>query len=112
MATKPTYYPARTGLLLVDPCNDFLSGCGKPWPRGKEIAEQVGLIGSLKAVVKAAREKGIQVLIVPHHRWEPGRYERWRHANHSRLASAKHQFIAKGTWGGPAAGVGQGGARK
>src|SRR5262249_1294405 len=47
MTTKPTYDPARIGLLLVDPYNDFLSEGGKLWPRVKEVAEQVGLIENL-----------------------------------------------------------------
>jgi nicotinamidase-related amidase len=100
MAAQPAYEPARTGLLLVDPYNDFLSAGGKVWPRVKEVAEQVGLIGNLKAVVKAAREKGVQVFIVPHRRWEPGDYERWRHPNPSQIAVGKRQTFAKGTWGG------------
>jgi nicotinamidase-related amidase len=66
--TKPTYNPTRTGLLLVDPDNDFLSEGGKLWPRVKEVAEQVRLIENLKAVVETVREKNIQVFIVPHHR--------------------------------------------
>ena len=100
MTTKPTYDPARTGLLFVDPYNDFLSEGGKVWPRVKEVAEQVGLIDNLKAVVQAVREKGIPVFIVPHRRWEPGDYERWRHANPSQIAVGKRQTFAKGTWGG------------
>jgi nicotinamidase-related amidase len=100
MTTKPSYDPAQTGLLLVDPYNDFLSEGGKLWPRVKEVAEQVGLIDNLKAVVKTVREKGIQVFIVPHRRWEPGDYERWRHANPSQIAVGKRQTFAKGTWGG------------
>jgi nicotinamidase-related amidase len=100
MTTKPTYDPARTGLLFVDPYNDFLSDGGKLWPRVKEVAEQVGLIENLKAVVQAVWEKSIQVFIVPHHRWEPGDYERWKHANPSQMATARRQTFAKGTWGG------------
>jgi len=44
--------------------NDFFSDGGKLWPIVKEVAEQGGLIGNLKAVVTTAREKGIQVFIV------------------------------------------------
>ena len=66
MTTGPTYDPARTGLLFVDPYNDFLSEGGKLWRRVKEVAEQVGLIDNLKAIVKTSREKSIQVFIVPH----------------------------------------------
>jgi nicotinamidase-related amidase len=100
MTAEPTYDPGRTGLLLVDPYNDFLSDGGKLWPRLKEIAERVGLIDNLKAIVKTVREKSIQVFFVPHHRWEPGDYEHWKHANHSQIASAKRQLVAKGSWGG------------
>jgi hypothetical protein len=36
-----TNYPSdRTGLLFVDPYNDFLSEGGKLWPLLKEIAEE------------------------------------------------------------------------
>jgi nicotinamidase-related amidase len=100
MTTGPTYDPARTGLLFVDPYNDFLSEGGKLWRRVKEVAEKVGLIDNLKAIVKTSREKSIQVFIVPHHRWEPGDYERRKHPNLSQLASARSQLVAKGTWGG------------
>jgi nicotinamidase-related amidase len=98
--TTPAYNPARTGLLFVDPYNDFLSEGGKLWPRVREVAEQVGLIDNLKVIVKAAREKNIQLFIVPHHRWEPGDYLRWKHTNPSQISSSKIQFCAKGSWGG------------
>jgi hypothetical protein len=45
MTTKPTYDPARTGLLFVDPYNDFRSEGGKLWPRVKEIAEPCPIAG-------------------------------------------------------------------
>jgi nicotinamidase-related amidase len=98
--TQPIYDPKRTGLLLVDPYNDFLSEGGKLWPRVKAVAEHVGLIDNLKAVVRTAREKNIQVFIVPHHRWEPGDYLRWKHPNHSQIASGERQLCAKSSWGG------------
>ena len=44
---QPTYDPATTALLLVDPYNDFLSEGGKLWPRFKAIAEEVKLLGSV-----------------------------------------------------------------
>ena len=50
MTAKSTYDPARTGLLFVDPYNDFLSESGKLSPMVKEAAEQVRLIDNLKAV--------------------------------------------------------------
>src|SRR5271167_4623270 len=38
---KISYPPDRTGLLLQDPYNDFLSEGGKLWPLLKEVAEEV-----------------------------------------------------------------------
>jgi nicotinamidase-related amidase len=81
------YDGAGTGLLLVDPYNDFLASEGKLWPLAKEVAEAVNLLSHLRAIVDAARQAGMQVFFVPHHRWEPGDYAKWKHANHTQIAS-------------------------
>jgi nicotinamidase-related amidase len=81
-----TYHPATTALLLVDPYNDFLSEGGKLWPRVKTIAEQVKMLDHLRVLVKVARDKGIKVYFVPHHRWEPGDYVKWDHPTPYQLA--------------------------
>jgi len=90
---------ARTGLLLVDPSNDFLASEGKLWLFAKEVAEAVNLLSHLRAIVDAARQAGMQVFFVPHHRWEPGDYAKWKHANHTQIASGQRQTFAKDTWG-------------
>jgi nicotinamidase-related amidase len=64
------YPPDRTGLLLVDPDNDFLSEGGKLWPMVQEIAREEHLLDHLRQVVTAARAAKIQAFIVPHYRWE------------------------------------------
>lgn len=75
-------YPLpRTGLLLVDPYNDFLSEGGKLFPMLKGVAEQVNLLDNLRATVACARENGVQVFYVPHRRWQPGDYDNWKHPN-------------------------------
>ena len=94
------YIRETTGLLLVDPYNDFLAPTGKFWPRTKEVAEEVNLLTNLKSVVDAARQTGVRIFIVPHHRWEPGDYTHWKHATPRQLAGAENQIFAKGTWGG------------
>jgi len=94
------YISETTGLLLVDPYNDFLSPTGKFWPRAKEVAEEVNLLTNLKSIVDAARQLGVRIFIVPHHRWEPGDYTHWKHATPRQLAGAENQIFAKGTWGG------------
>ena len=94
------YISEKTGLLLVDPYNDFLSPTGKFWPRTREVAEEVNLLTNLKSIVDAARQSGVRIFIVPHHRWEPGDYTHWKHATPRQLAGAENQIFAKGTWGG------------
>lgn len=94
------YDAARTGLLLVDPYNDFLSDGGKLFPMLRDIATEVQLLDNLRAAVDAARKADIQVVYVPHRRWQPGDYENWDHPNPTqRLVQQRHTF-AEGTWGG------------
>jgi nicotinamidase-related amidase len=80
------YDASRTGLLLVDPYNDFLSDGGKLWPMVKGIADEVGLLDNLRSILAAARAAGVQVFFVPHRRWEPGDYEDWDHPNSTQRA--------------------------
>lgn len=97
---NPVYRADRTGLLLVDPYNDFLSEGGKVFPMIQEIAAEVGLLDNLRETVAAVRNAGIQVFYVPHRRWEPGDYDNWDHPNPTqRLVQERHTF-EKGTWGG------------
>lgn len=98
--TNATYDAKKTALLMVDPYNDFLSEGGKIWPFIKEVAEEVGLIENLRTINKEVRGAGMQVVIVPHRRWQPGDYECWCHPNPTqRLIMQRHSF-AKGEWGG------------
>ena len=98
--TTANYPPDRTGLLLIDPYNDFLSEGGKLWPMVKDIAAEENLLDHLRQIVVAARSAKIQLFVVPHHRAEPSDYTKWKHANPSQIATGKRQTFAKGTWGG------------
>jgi nicotinamidase-related amidase len=95
-----TYTRERTGLLLVDPYNDFLSEGGKLWPRVEAVAREVGLLDNLRTITKAVRRAGIRIFFIPHRRWEPGDYESWAHPSPDQVAVAKRQLFAKDTWGG------------
>ena len=75
--TDTTYPRGRTALLFVDPYNDFLSEGGKVYPHIKPIADEVGLLDNLRRLDGAVRAAGVQVVIVPHRRWEPDDYEHW-----------------------------------
>lgn len=85
-----------TALLLVDPYKDFLSDGDKVWPAIKDVAQEVGLLENLRAVVAATRDAGIQVVIVPHRRWQPGDYEGWEFPNRSQVAVGAHHHISHG----------------
>lgn len=94
------YRAERTGLLLVDPYNDFLSEGGKLFPMIKEVADDVRLLDNLREAVAAARKASIRVFFVPHRRWQPGDYDGWDHPNPTQRAVQQRHTFAKGTWGG------------
>jgi nicotinamidase-related amidase len=94
------YVVTRTGLLLVDPYNDFLSDGGKLWPSIKPVAEQVDLLANLCALIEAARRCGVVVFFVPHRRWREGDYDGWRHPSPWQTLTDRGSFFAESTWGG------------
>ncbi|MGA5200626.1 isochorismatase family cysteine hydrolase [Streptomyces variegatus] len=98
--TAYDYDLTRTGILLVDPLNDFLSDDGKLWPLISEVAQEVELRAHLSDLVSTAREADVPVFYVPHHRWVPGSYESWAHPNPSQRAAGKHQLFAQDAFGG------------
>jgi nicotinamidase-related amidase len=95
-----SYDPSTTAILLVDPYNDFISEGGKLWPRIQAIAEEVHLLDHLRTVLSTARQNGLQVIFVPHHRWQPSDYVSFDNPTPYQLGSAKAQVFAKDTWGG------------
>jgi nicotinamidase-related amidase len=94
------YVANRTGLLLVDPYNDFLSDGGKLWPSVKPVAEQVDLLPHLRAIVEATRRAGVVVFYVPHRRWQEGNYDGWRHPGPWQILTDRASFFPAGMWGG------------
>jgi nicotinamidase-related amidase len=95
-----SYVPAHTGLLLVDPYNDFLSEGGKLHGRAQPVADSVGTLANLKAVVAAVRKAGMQIFYVPHHRAEPDELARWKHPSPYQQRASNAQVFAVGSWGG------------
>jgi len=100
MVVLRRYTASRTGLLLVDPFNDFLSDGGKLWPRIRAGAASVDLLRHLRALVDTARGAGIVVLFVPHRRWREGDFDSWRHPTPWQLTIDREALFADGTWGG------------
>lgn len=96
---ESAYPPEETALLVIDPYNDFLSEGGKLWPSAKEVAEGVGLLDHMRAMLSAARSLGFHVFIVPHHRTKPGDYRTWDHLSPTQQHVVRRQVFAAGSWG-------------
>ncbi|MBS1665379.1 MAG: cysteine hydrolase [Bacteroidetes bacterium] len=94
------YNTSRTGILLVDPYNDFLHPDGKAYGRSKEVIEGVHLLDNMARVIQTARDLKMQVFFVPHHRSEPTDFQSWKYPNMLQLKTKERQTFAKGTWGG------------
>ncbi len=94
------YSCKSTGLLLVDPYNDFLSEGGKLAGLAKTIADAVDTLNNLRKVVTAVRSAGLPVFYVPHHRSTPQDFQGWKHPSPYQLGAGKAQVFAAGSWGG------------
>jgi nicotinamidase-related amidase len=75
----------------------FFECVGKLWPWVKDIAEEVNLLNNLRTIVGTAREAGIKIYHVPHHRWGSGDYVNRKYPSPYQLGAAA---FAKDTWGG------------
>ncbi|MGU7780991.1 isochorismatase family cysteine hydrolase [Burkholderia sp. PU8-34] len=96
-----TYEPELTGLLIVDPYNDFLSEGGKLYELSRSTLKANNVVEHMRQVLAAARAAGVQVLIAPHHRWrECDRHNHWKTIPPIGAAADKGQVFADGTWGG------------
>ena len=68
-----------TGLLVIDPYNDFISEGGKVWNRLKGVAEANDCVPHMLQVLNAARKAGLRVFYALHRRYRPGDYETWKY---------------------------------
>ena len=91
-----------TGILVVDPYNDFISEGGILWPLIKEIAEAVQCVPNMLAVLLAARAAGIRVFFAPHHRdrGPEDEVEGWKYIAPIQKIGHERRVFAAGTWGG------------
>jgi nicotinamidase-related amidase len=91
---------ATTGLVVIDPYNDFISEGGKVWDRLKTIAETNQCVPHMTEVLGAARTAGIRVFYALHHRYRPGDYETWSTIAPIQKAAWGRKTFEYGTWGG------------
>jgi ureidoacrylate peracid hydrolase len=98
--TALSYGRATTGLVVIDPYNDFISDGGKVWDRLKGIAEANGCVPHMTEVLEAARAAGLRVFYALHRRYRPGDYETWQHVAPVQRAAWSRRTFEYGTWGG------------
>jgi nicotinamidase-related amidase len=89
-----------TGLVLVDPYNDFLSDTGKIWPRVRAVAEAIGMREHLRDLLAGVRAAGIPVFIAPHRRWRPGDVAGWTRTQRPHRTLRDGRLYELGTIGG------------
>ena len=95
-----TYEKEITGLIVVDPYNDFISEGGKIWDRIKSVAEANQCIPHMEQVLLAARKAGIRVFYAMHRRYRPGDYDTWKYIAPIQRSARKSKAFEYGTWGG------------
>ena len=89
-----------TGLVVIDPYNDFISEGGKVWDRLKGVAEANNCVQHMAEVLDAARVAGVRVFYALHHRYRPGDYETWTYVAPIQRAAWQRRTFEAGTWGG------------
>jgi nicotinamidase-related amidase len=95
------YESAYTGLLIVDPYNDFLSEGGKLYELSRLMLEAHNVVEHMREVLAAARSASVQVFIAPHHRWrESDLHLRWKAVVPVQAGTARGRVFADRTWGG------------
>lgn len=94
------YQRDLTGLLVIDPYNDFISEGGKVWDRLKGIAEANQCVPHMLQVLTAARTAGIRPFYALHRRYRPGDYETWKYVAPIQKAACSRKTFEYGTWGG------------
>jgi nicotinamidase-related amidase len=97
---QPTYEKEITGLVVIDPYNDFISEGGKVWDRIKDIAAGNQCIPHMLQVLEAARNACIRVFYAMHRRYRPGDYETWKYIAPIQRSAWKSKAFGHNTWGG------------
>src|ERR1700751_1930312 len=99
-STDLAYQNDLTGLIVIDPYNDFISAGGQLWGRLKGGAEANRCVPHMREVLVAARKAGIRVFYALHRRYRPGDYETWKYIAPIQKAAWSHKAFEYGTWGG------------
>ena len=95
-----TFDKSITGLVVIDPYNDFISEGGKVWDRLKGVAEANQCVPHMLTVLEAARRADIRVFYALHRRYRPGDYETWKYIAPIQKAAWSRKTFQYGAWGG------------
>jgi ureidoacrylate peracid hydrolase len=98
--TELSYDQETTGLVVIDPYNDFISEGGHLWDRLKLVAEANNCIPNMLEVLTASRRAGLRVFYALHHRYRPGDYETWKYIAPIQRANLRAKSFEYGTWRG------------
>lgn len=90
--------PARTGLLIIDPQNDFLSEGGAVWDLVGEGVNETKVVEHLVALREAANGAGVPVFYSPHY-YTDDEYQGWKHLNPIDQLMFDRKMFRAGTWG-------------
>lgn len=89
-----------TGLVVIDPYNDFISEGGKIWNRIRGVAEANDCITNMLQVVNTSRKAGLRVFYALHRRYRLGDYETWKYIAPIQKKGWQSKAFEFGTWGG------------
>jgi len=89
-----------TGVVIIDPYNDFISEGGKIWNRIKGVAESNECIPHMVQTLNAARGAGLRIFYALHRRYRHGDYESWKYIAPIQKRGLKSKVFEEGTWGG------------
>lgn len=92
--------PKITGLLIVDPYNDFISEGGKLYGACSATMKTLNTVEHMKQILAASRAAGVQVFFVPHHRAKDHDFDNWKYMAPVQAGAARAKVFAEGTWGG------------
>lgn len=95
-----SFTAGTTGLVVIDPYNDFISEGGKVWDLLRGVAEAIGCVPHMIEMTEAARASGIPVFYALHRRYRPGDYESWRYVAPIQRAAWSRRTFEYGSWGG------------
>jgi len=100
IAPTTGYGAPRTALLMVDPYNDFMTEGGKLYGAIKTVADGNGMFDNMRSIMAKIRSEGIQVFVVPHHRFHEGDFDNWMHVCQVQQQAIDTKAFARDTWGG------------